>query len=141
MAQFSSKEAVIAIPVADLYGRMSHLSGLQEQLDRLPQDQLAQIGEVRFTDDSVSITTAQVGEIRFNVVDRVESERVVFAAANSPVPMKLIVDMAPANEASTSLKSTIDVEIPAMLRPLVGGKMKEAAERFTELVAQLNGRG
>lgn len=139
MAQFASKEAVVGVSAAELYDRFSHLSGMQSQLDKLPQEQLAQIGEVRFTDDTVSITTPQIGEIRFNIVERIESERVSFAAENSPVPMKLIVDMAAESNTSTRLKSTIDVEIPAMLRPLVGGKMKEAAERFTELIAQLNG--
>lgn len=81
----------------------------------------------------------QVGEIRFDVVERQEPSRVVFAAANQPVPLKLALDLAEETPESTRVVSTIDVEIPAMLRPLVGGKMQEAADRFTDLIKQLNG--
>lgn len=94
---------------------------------------------MKFDDNSVIINAPQVGEIRFDVVERQEPSRVVFAAANMPVPLKLALDLAEETPESTRVVSTIDVEIPAMLRPLVGGKMQEAADRFTDLIKQLNG--
>ena len=139
MAKYSSKPATLGMPVDVVYGRVSRLSGLQEKLDQLPQDQLAKIGEVKFDDDSVTINAPQVGEIRFDVIERQEPNKVVFAAANMPVPLKLAVDLAEETPESTRIVSTIDVDIPAMLRPLVGGKMQEAADRFTDLIHQLNG--
>lgn len=139
MAKYSSKPATLVMPIGVVYGRVSSLSGLQEKLEQLPQDQLARIGEVKFDDNSVIINAPQVGEIRFDVVERQEPSRVVFAAANMPVPLKLALDLAEETPESTRVVSTIDVEIPAMLRPLVGGKMQEAADRFTDLIKQLNG--
>lgn len=126
------------MPIAQLYERLSHLGHMQAQLDKLPQDQLARIGEVRFDDNYVSINAPQVGEIRFEIVERTEPTRVVFAAANMPVPLKLSVELAEMSQSETGVTSSIDVEIPAMLRPLVGGKMQEAADRFTDLIKQLN---
>ena len=115
------------------------MSALQQRLEQLPAEQLAMVGEVKFTDDSVTINAPQVGEIRFDVVERVEPSHIMFRAANMPVAMSLAVDLEAVSDDSTEVTSTIDVEIPAMLRPLVGGKMQEAADRFTDLIAQLNG--
>lgn len=88
MAKYSSKPATLGMPIGVVYGRVSSLSGLQEKLEQLPQDQLARIGEVKFDDNSVIINAPQVGEIRFDVVERQEPSRVVFAAANMPVPLE-----------------------------------------------------
>ena len=33
--------------------------------------------------------------------------------------------------------ATIDVDIPVMLKPLVGGKMQEAADKFSEMLSTL----
>lgn len=138
MAKYSSKAVAVAMPANDIYNRISHMSALQQRLEQLPQEQLAMIGEVKFTDDSVTINAPQVGEIRFDIVDRQEPSRIVFGAANMPVPMSLAVDLESVADDCTEVTSTIDVEIPVMLRPLVGGKMQEAADRFTDLIAQLN---
>ena len=127
------------MPTDAVYQRISHMSALQQRLEQLPQEQLAMIGEVKFSDNSVSINAPQVGEIRFDIVERIEPTRIVFAAANMPVAMSLAVDLHPTDAEHTEVTSTIDVEIPAMLRPLVGGKMQEAADRFTDLLSQLNG--
>lgn len=138
MSKYSSKQACLSMPIAQVYERLSHLGHMQSQLEKLPQDQLAKIGEVRFDDNSVSINAPQVGEIRFEIVERVEPTKVAFAAANMPVPLKLSVELEEKSLSETGVVSVIDVEIPAMLRPLVGGKMQEAAERFTDLIKQLN---
>lgn len=127
------------MPADAVYQRISHMSALQQRLEQLPQEQLALIGEVKFSDNSVSINAPQVGEIRFDIVERIEPVRIVFAAANMPVAMSLAVDLHPTDAEHTDVTSTIDVEIPAMLRPIVGGKMQEAADRFTDLLTQLNG--
>jgi len=139
MAKYTSKTVGIAMPADAVYQRISHMSALQQRLEQLPQEQLALIGEVKFSDNSVSINAPQIGEIRFDIVERIEPVRIVFAAANMPVAMSLAVDLHPTDAEHTDVTSTIDVEIPAMLRPIVGGKMQEAADRFTDLLTQLNG--
>lgn len=53
--------------------------------------------------------------------------------------MNLIIEIEPEGDSSSRLQTSIDVEIPMMLRPLVGGKMQEAADKFSEMIAQLNG--
>lgn len=134
MASYSSKPAVINKPVDEVYERISNIGAYQQKLDSLPAEVREKIGDVRFEDDAIVITAAPVGEIRFAVKERVSPSRVTLAAEQSPVPLNLTVNLEPESERSTKATSVIDVEIPAMLKPMIGGKMQEAADKFGELI-------
>ncbi|MBD5241591.1 MAG: hypothetical protein K2H50_05370 [Paramuribaculum sp.] len=134
MASYSSKPAVINKPVDEVYERISNIGAYQQKLDSLPAEVREKIGDVRFEDDAIVITAAPVGEIRFAVKERVSPSRVTLAAEQSPVPLNLTVNLEPESESSTKATSVIDVEIPAMLKPMIGGKMQEAADKFGELI-------
>lgn len=134
MASYSSKAAVINKPVDEVYERISNIGAYQQKLDSLPAEVREKIGDVRFEDDAIVITAAPVGEIRFAVKERVSPSRVTLAAEQSPVPLNLTVNLEPESESSTKATSVIDVEIPAMLKPMIGGKMQEAADKFGELI-------
>ena len=134
MASYSSKAAVINKPVDEVYERISNIGAYQQKLDSLPAEVREKIGDVRFEDDAIVITAAPVGEIRFAVKERVSPSKVTLAAEQSPVPLNLTVNLEPESESSTKATSVIDVEIPAMLKPMIGGKMQEAADKFGELI-------
>lgn len=134
MATYKSKPVVIAHPVNEVYDKISNIGAYQEKLDALPPQAREKLGDVRFEQDSIVITAAPVGEIRFTVEERTAPSRVRLKAEQSPVPLTLAVDLEPDSETSTKAVSTIEVEIPAMLKPLIGGKMQEAADKFGELL-------
>ncbi|MDE5744958.1 MAG: hypothetical protein K2H84_04770 [Paramuribaculum sp.] len=134
MATYSSKPATIGKPIEEVYERISNIGAYQQKLDSLPSEVKEKIGDVRFEDDAIVITAAPVGEIRFAVKERVSPSKVTLAAEQSPVPLKLSVKLEPEGDSSTKATSVIDVEIPAMLKPMIGGKMQEAADKFGELI-------
>lgn len=138
MATYSSKPAVINRPIQEIFDRFSDLSNLQNQLKELPEEQLARIGDVKFDTDSIAINTPQVGEIKFQVTERVAPGKIVFGSPSSPIPLKMILTLKPVTDDSTEVVTAIDVEIPAMLRPLIGGKLQEAADQFSKLMSQLS---
>ena len=94
------------------------------------------MGNVEFTCDTIKIVTPQVGDIVLKAVERTDS-RVRLQAQNSPVPMTLEVDLKPVSDDSTEVTGTIDVDIPVMLRPLVGPSLQKAADQFGTLFANL----
>ena len=47
------------------------------------------------------------------------------------------VDLTSKSDESTELQTSVEVEIPAMLRPFIGPKMQEAADKFGDLMAKL----
>ncbi|MCM1110196.1 MAG: SRPBCC family protein [Clostridium sp.] len=139
MALYSSKPVVIDQPAELLYQRLSDFSTYQERLDQIPEDVRRKVGDVRFTPDSILINAAPVGEIAFEVTERVAPSLVVLKAKNAPVDMSLRLELTPEGEEKSSVISSIDVDIPVFLRPMVGGKMQEAADKFAELLATFFG--
>lgn len=138
MSTYSSKPHIAAAPASAVYSRINSLGSLQERIDALPDDIRSQLGEVTFTDDSIVINAAPVGAITFNVVERTEPTRVALEAANSPVPLRLSLNLTPRGEAETEIVTTIDIDIPMMLKPMVGPKMQQAADKLGELVGRIN---
>ncbi len=138
MAKYSSKPATLPVAIEVAFDRISNISAFQERIDSLPAEQRAKMGEVKFSDNSITLVSPQIGEIRFDVTERTAPTRLVFTSANSPVPLSLALELSAKSADETEIVSSIDIDIPAMLRPMIGGKMQEAADKFTELISSLN---
>ena len=136
MSKYSSKPVVVDRPASEIAEKFSDFSRLQDALDGLDAEQKAQVGEVSFTQDSVRLNTQQVGEIVLQVVERTP-EHLILAAQKSPVPIKLEVNYRPVGESATEVTGCIDVEIPALIRPIVGPTLQKAADQFGILFAKL----
>lgn len=135
MAKYEGKPVTIDRPALDVYNSITNLGAYQARLDELPQEAREKIGSVRFTDNSIFIAAAPVGEIQFDVAEKIEPELMRLSAANSPVPFNIIIRIAPEGDAACKVATELDVDIPAMLRPMIGGKMQEAADKFSELIS------
>ncbi len=97
----------------------------------------SKLGELRFEPDALVINTPQLGAIKLQVVER-SANRVVFEAAASMVPLRTVVDVVPdKQDAASILTASFDVDIPVMLRPLIGGKLQEAADKMAEMLGNI----
>ncbi|MCM1309609.1 MAG: hypothetical protein NC301_01105 [Bacteroides sp.] len=122
-----------------LYQRMSDLSDIRGRVASLPDDLKAKLGTVNFPDDeTLAFSAPGVGEMKFRIVERMPYEAVRFMCDTGMMPIHVIINLAEADEAHTNVSATIEAEIPAMLRPLIGGKLQEAADKFGEMFGQLN---
>lgn len=135
MAKYSAKKVTVPLSAEAIASKFSDLTSFQGALETLPESVRAKIGNLRFEPDALIIETPQLGPVALKVTERTPS-RVALSAVGSPVPLVMGVDLTPAGE-STELATAIDVEIPAMLRPLIGSKMQEAADKFGEMMANL----
>ncbi|MBD5225792.1 MAG: hypothetical protein HDS68_07505 [Bacteroidales bacterium] len=138
MATYKSAPRTIERSQEELFNRFSDLSHLQSALDSLSPEQRQAVGEVEFTADTIKIVTPQVGAIEFCVQKREHPSRIVFRTASSPVPLTMTMDIKALSPASSQVETLIDVEIPAMLRPMVGPHLQKAADKFGELIAGLS---
>lgn len=137
MAKYKANPVRIEKPADYIAGQFADLTRLQGALDNLPAEDRAKVGDVRFTNDSIVMMTPQVGEIKFVVKERTP-ERVAFVAGGLPMPMTIAVDMKPDGSAATDVEASLDIDIPAVLRPMVGGTMQKAVDQFASLIAKLN---
>jgi hypothetical protein len=129
MTTYSSKPTEVAMPVSSVYERVSNPAAFQERLDALPEEVRAKLGAVRFTEDSIIITAAPMGDMVLKITERV--------AESAPVPLIMSINLDAKTPESTEIVTAIDVEIPAMLRPMVGPKLQEAADKFGDMVKNL----
>lgn len=119
-----------------LAAKFADFTALEKAMQELPDEKREQIGNVEFTKDTIKINTPQVGAVTLRATERTP-ERVVLEAEGSPVPMKLMVNMDPVDATSTSVSGMIDVEIPMMLKPLIGPAMQKAVDQFGKMFASL----
>ncbi|MDE6135559.1 MAG: hypothetical protein K2F79_08290 [Muribaculaceae bacterium] len=136
MATYSSKPQIVNRPASELAAQFSDFSRLQDALDRMPAEDRAKVGEVEFSSDTITIKTPQVGDIRLRATERT-ADHIVMSAESSPVPMGMRVDFKALDENRTEVSGSLEVELPMMLRPLVGPTLQKAADQFGDLFARL----
>lgn len=139
MAKYESKPVAVNQPVEALFDRFSDISLFQHRINEIPETERAKLGDVTFESDAICINTPQVGQLKFKVTERTAPGHIVFSAVGSPIPLSMTIDITATSESASEVVTAIDVDIPAMLRPLIGGKMQEAANKFGEMIGKLNG--
>lgn len=137
MAQYKSNPVTVHRSAQSIADKFADLSAFGTALDAMSAADRERIGDVKFEKDSITIDTKQVGSISFKVTERTPS-RVVMNAVGSPVPLDLCVNLTSLGSDVTEIVTSIDVEIPAMLRPLIGGAMQKAVDQFGDLMGKLN---
>lgn len=140
MAKYSGTPVLVNQPAPELFDRISDINAFQHRLDELPRPLRDKMGQVAFTDNKILIEAPGVGQIAFAVVERIRPSLIRLQAENSPVPFFITMQLESVDSATTRLSTILDVEIPAMLRPLVGSKMQEAADKFSEMLSNFFGR-
>lgn len=139
MAKYTGKPHRVAKPRAEIYEQLANLSKIRERMDTIPDDLRQKLGTVNFPDDeTMAFTAPGVGEMKFKIQQRNAPESVKFLADTGVVPIFVTIDLSEATSNSTDVSATIEAEIPMMLRPLIGGKLQEAADQFGQMFGQLN---
>lgn len=138
MSKYTRRPAVIDKSAEELFAKFDDLSVFEERLNQLPPEQLAKVGEINFTPDSITISTSAMGTMSFEVVERVAPTKITFSAVGSPLPLSMIVNFNQLSSEQTEIVTEIDVEVPAMIRAFIGPKLQEAADKFGEMMTNLS---
>lgn len=137
MSVYSGTPVTIARPIADIYAKVSDLGQYKDLVEQLPAEQREKLQGVEFRGDAFKMDAPGVGELVFKITERTPSTHVGLEAQGSPIPLKLSLDLADVDGSSTKLTPRIDIQIPAMLRPFIGTKIQEAANKFGEVFTSL----
>ncbi len=136
MSVYSGKPVVIPRQIDDIYAKVSDLGQYRDMIEQLPADQREKVQGVEFRDDAIKMDAPGVGELVFKITERTAPTHVGLNAEGCPIPLKLSLDLAEA-DGGTRLTPRIDIQIPAMLRPFIGNKIQEAADKFGEVFTSL----
>lgn len=137
MAVYSGKPVTIGRSIDDIYAKVSDLSQYKEMVESLPAEQREKLQGVEFRGDAFKMDAPGVGELVFKIIERTAPTHVGLNAEGCPIPLKLSLDLADVDGASTRLTPRIEMQIPAMLRPFIGNKIQEAADKFGEVFTSL----
>lgn len=135
MTSYNGKPVTVNVPVQTIVDRFGDLTSLQNSIDKLPEEQRSRLGDTRFEKDAIVIKNPQAGEIRFQVTER--TSEMIKMVSGGIMPMEMLISLQAIDERHTTVTTTINIEIPLMLRPLVGPYLQKAADQFGTLMANI----
>lgn len=140
MESYKSEKSVINYGIDVIYSKLSDprifKAHLDENMDRLPSDAREHLEKVKFEDDGISIESP-MGALKLSVAESVEPTMVKYSALQSPVPFGLTVNLEAIDENHTQSVTELNIELPMMLRAMVGSKLKDGAKQLGEVIAKL----
>ncbi|MDE5672964.1 MAG: hypothetical protein K2I02_06405, partial [Duncaniella sp.] len=136
-ATYTGKPVTVTRPIGQIYVRVADLSQYRSLVDQLPEEHREKLNGVEFDGDCIRMEAPAIGQLVFKISERIPTSRVSFSAEGCPVPLSLSVNLKEAGEESTTLTPAIKIEIPPMLKPFIGNKIQEAADKFGEVFTSI----
>lgn len=139
MAVYKSSEVTIAASAQVVFDKLSNLNNLKELITKIPQDQIPEdkrkaFEDITITEDSISFPAGPVGALTFKVTQKTSPTLIKLEGIGSPVPLNLALHLIEENENSSRGYVEIDIEIPALLKPMIGGQIQKMADQFAEML-------
>ena len=142
MATYKSEEVALKASAESVYQRLSNFASLKTLLSQVPADQIPadkkeMFDSIRLTEDSIELPGGPVGAITLKVTERIAPSRITLKGVGTPVPLKLQLDLHPVDSFSCRAQAKVDIEIPAMLRPMISGPMQKMTEQFATVLRSI----
>lgn len=142
MATYKSDEVALKASAQSVYDRLSDFESLRGLLAQVPEesipaDKKEMFDSIRLTDDSIELPGGPVGSIRLRVVEKTPPSCIRLKGEGTPVPLSLQLDLQPVDESSCRARAKVDIEIPAMLRPMIAGPMQKMTEQFAQVLRSI----
>lgn len=143
MANFKSKAVTLSVPAQTVYDKLSDLTNLRTLLDKVPAGQVPEeqrqlLQSIELTPDSITVPGGPVGSMTLLMTEKEAPTLIKMEAENSPVPLNLYLHIDPQGAESCSAFVDIDIDIPAMLKPMVSGPLQKMADQFGQMLQAFN---
>lgn len=132
MTEFTSEVKTIPHGVADIYSVLSDLNNLEMVKDKIPADKVKNFS---FDKDSCTVNVSPVGDVTFQIVDRVENDTIKFQGMQLPMEIYMWIQLKESAEKETKLKLTIKADLNVFIKPMVSKPLTEGIEKIAEMLA------
>lgn len=140
METYKSEPVIIEHNIEVIYSKLSDPRVFKEHidnnLDRLPDEAREHLEKVKFEDDGISVDSP-LGALKLSVSESVAPNMVKYTAESSPVPFGLTINLEAIDETQTQAVTELSIELPFMLKAMVGSKLTDGAKKLGELIAKL----
>lgn len=142
MATYKSDEVTLGASAESVFSRLSNFESLRDLLSQVPADQIPadkkeMFDSIKLTDDSIELPGGPVGAIRLRVTERIAPSRITLKGEGTPVPLQLQLELHPVDADTCRAQAKVDLEIPAMLRPMIAGPMQKMTEQFASVLRSI----
>lgn len=142
MTTIKSEKSIINAPAERVYDKLSNLENLKPLLEKVPRDQIPEdkremFDNLKVTADTISIPAGPVGAITLRVTDRLPYSLISLQGEGSPVPMGMQLEINPDGADRCEVQVAINIEIPAMLKPMVSGPLKNIVNQFSQVLGAI----
>ena len=139
MAIYKSSEVSLHAPAESVFSKLSNLENLRTLLDKVPAEQIPadkreMFDSITITPDAITVPGGPVGALTFRVIEKTEPSLIKLSGEGSPVPLTLAMHIAPDGSEASKAKVEIDIALPAMLKPMVGGHIQKMADQFSQIL-------
>ena len=140
METYKSDKVIIDHNIDVIYSKLSDprvfKAHIDSNIDRLPDEAREHLEKVKFEDDGISVDSP-MGALKLSVSESVAPSMVKYTAQSSPVPFGLTINLQAIDDTHTESITEINIELPFMLKAMVGSKLTDGAKKLGELIAKL----
>lgn len=142
MAVYKSSARRVLAPADAVYNKLSDLNGLKSVIagipdSAIPDDKRDLLEGVKITSDSISFPAGPVGEITLQVAEKIAPSLISLEGVGTPVPLHLNLELASIDSSECTAVVALDVAIPPMLKPMVGGSLQKMVDQFADIIERL----
>ncbi len=142
MAVYKSNEVALTASAEKVFSKLSNLEGLGEILKNvpdsmIPDDKRQMLEQITVTNDSISFPAGPVGALTLRVVEKIAPSLIRLEGENSPVPLSMSMHIYPTGEDTSDGQVEIDIKIPALLKPMIGGTMQKMVDEFSQVLRSI----
>lgn len=142
MSKYSSAKHNLNVSAEAVYDKLSNFENLKEMLgkvpaDRIPEDKRAMFENIQITADTIEIPGAPMGNMVFRVTEREAPKLIKLHGEGLPINMALSLNIEPVTPDSSQAYIEIDIDLPAMLKPMIGGQIQKIADQFGQVLTAI----
>lgn len=139
MATYRSDDVTLGAPAEKVFNKLDNLQGLGEMIknapaDQIPDDKREMLESITVTEDTISFPAGPMGAICLRKTQSVSPTLIRLEGQGTPVPMSLSLNILPMGEETSTAYVEIDLQIPAMLKPMVNGPLQKMTAEFANML-------
>ncbi|MDR1681769.1 MAG: SRPBCC family protein [Candidatus Symbiothrix sp.] len=134
MTEFTSEIKTIPHLQETVYAVLSNPENLENLKDLIPADK---VQDLVFDHNSVAFSIAPVGKLKFAIVERNAPDTIQFATEQSPVSVKILIQLSPGDYAQTQMKIVLHADLNPFLKPMLSKPLQAGIDKIAEVLAMI----
>ena len=134
MTTYESDLKTISSNEEVVFGILSDLTNLKKLAENPALADKAK--DLKYDTDSCSFAVDGFGRVGFRIVEREPFNVIKMESENAPVKVNVSVWLKQIAENETQMKLTLNADLPAMIKMMVGSKLQDGVNAIAELLAK-----